>query len=159
MLSKAENLFNDLLPPHCNQVGKKLADDIETARHWQLQRSPSTRYCRTSHFSRMVVFVWEVTLAGTIVPTTMLNLVSDLSFVYLANLAKLNYHRICYLSLLYTLHRYLFEHFFSGHMMLVAEDSNKVVAFKSYSRMCSLCARSGLKQHKGECNNSFSGTS
>ena len=24
--------------------------------------------------------------------------------------------------------------------------------------MCSLCARSGLKQHKGECNNSFSGT-
>ena len=42
--------------------------------------------------------------------------------------------------------------------MLVAEDSNKVMAFKSYSRMCSLCARNWLKQHKGECNNSFSGT-
>ena len=97
-------------------------------------------------------------MAGTIVPTTMLNLVSDLSFVYLANLAKLNYHRICYLSLLYTLHRYLFEHFFSGHMMLVAEDSNKVVAFKSYSRQCSLCARNGLKEHNGPCNNSYNGT-
>ena len=33
MLSKAENLFlsNNLLPPHCNRVGKKLSDDIETA--------------------------------------------------------------------------------------------------------------------------------
>ena len=33
MLSKAEKLFlsNNLLPPHCNRVGKKLADDIETA--------------------------------------------------------------------------------------------------------------------------------
>ncbi len=46
----------------------------------------------------------------------------------------------------------------SGDMVLAGEETNKVVAYKVCSRVCSLCHRNGDKGHEGPCNNNFDGT-
>ena len=42
--------------------------------------------------------------------------------------------------------------------MLVGEKTNKVVSYKVFSRICSLCHRNGDKGHEGPCNSNFDGT-
>ena len=46
----------------------------------------------------------------------------------------------------------------SGDMVLVGESTNKVVAYKVFSRSCSLCIQKGNGGHEGACNNNYSGT-
>ena len=43
-------------------------------------------------------------------------------------------------------------------MALVGEQTNRVVSYKVFSRLCSLCVRSGQSGHAGPCNNNFDGT-
>ena len=43
-------------------------------------------------------------------------------------------------------------------MVLVGEETNKVIAYQVYSRLCTLCRRTGYEGHDGPCNSNFEGT-
>lgn len=42
--------------------------------------------------------------------------------------------------------------------MLVGENTNKILSYKVFSRLCSLCKRHGEQVHDGPCNNNYEGT-
>ena len=43
-------------------------------------------------------------------------------------------------------------------MVLVGSKTNKVLAYKVYSRQCTLCHRYGDKGHEGPCNSNYNGS-